>query len=144
MAIRERSAAELRQRLIRRGFDPRVAADVLEWCRRLDYVNDERFVEEWIRSRLTTRPSGRRRLEQELRQKGVDLELARRKLDQLLSDQEEQTHCQEVARKLLPRYQSLPADVRRRRLGALLLRRGFAPEAVQDALGQVDTDSERH
>ncbi|HLT59376.1 MAG: recombination regulator RecX [Limnochordales bacterium] len=142
--MRARSAAELEQRLVRRGFPQAVAAAVVEWCQGLGYVDDERFVEDWVQARGAGRPSGRRRLTQELLAKGIAPDLIRQKLEQLLPEEEERAHCLTLARAQYPRYKELPPEVRRRRLGGFLLRRGFPPEAVQWAIAQVDSDCERH
>ena len=144
LAVRARTARELERRLVRRGFSPAVAAEVLAWCQSLGYVDDELFAEDWIRNRTGSRPSGRRRIEHELREKGIDPELARRKLDELLSDEDEESGCLELARQQYVKLSRMPPEVRRRRLSGFLLRRGFSPEAVQRALAQVDSDYESH
>lgn len=144
LAVRARTAQELERRLVRRGFSPAVAAEVLAWCQSLGYVNDELFAEDWIRNRTGSRPSGRRRIEHELREKGIHPELARRKLDELLSDEDEQARCLELARQQYAKLSRLPPEVRWRRLSGFLLRRGFSPEAVHRALAQVDSGYESH
>ncbi|HEY8418725.1 MAG TPA: regulatory protein RecX [Limnochordales bacterium] len=144
LAARARSAAELAERLARRGFPPPVVTAVLDWCRERGYVDDERFTEDWIRARLARQPAGRERLEHELVQMGIAPELARRQLDHLLPADEEESLCLTVARELSPRYRGLPPEVRARRLGGALCRRGFSLDAVERALAQVDSDCEKH
>jgi len=144
LAVRARPAAELAERLARRGFAPPVITAVLEWCRERGYVDDERFAEDWIRTKLARQPAGRKRLQHELEQMGIAPELARRHLDRLLPAEQEESLCVAAARELSPRYRGLAPEVRARRLGGALYRRGFPPEAVERALAQVDSDCEKH
>lgn len=144
LAARGRSEAELGRRLARKGFPPAVVEDVLAWCRGLGYLDDARFAEEWIRSRASSQAGGRRRVMYELRGKGVAPDLAREKLDELFPEADERAACLAVARRHIARLQDLPPEVRWRRLGTLLLRRGFPSALVQWALAEVDSDYESH
>src|SRR5690606_41517823 len=112
-AVRARTAQELERRLVRRGFSPAVAAEVLAWCQSLGYVNDELFAEDWIRNRTGSRPSGRRRIEHELREKGIHPELARRKMAERLSDEDEQARGRELAGQQYARLSRWPPAVQR-------------------------------
>ncbi|OUM93454.1 MAG: hypothetical protein BAA04_00085 [Firmicutes bacterium ZCTH02-B6] len=143
LAARARSAQELERRLLRRGFAPAVVAEVVAWCHGLGYLDDEQFAEDWIRARVG-RYNGRRRIEHELREKGIPRDVVRRKLAELVSDEDELASCLELARRQYSRVGDLPPEVRRRRVSGFLLRRGFSPEAVQRALAQVDSDYESH
>jgi len=105
-------------------------------------VDDERFARNWTEYRLLHSPSGRRRLEAELRQKGVDAHIVDRVLSELLPPEVEQRLCVEAAVGRARRLHREPPEVRRRRLSAFLARRGFDADAVRTALTQVDTDSD--
>ncbi|MFS8523812.1 MAG: regulatory protein RecX [Limnochordales bacterium] len=129
----------MEDRLRRAGFSDPVIEETVNWCRRLGYVDDERFARSWVEYRLLHSPSGRRRLEAELRQKGVDAPVVERVLADMLPPELEERLCREEAARRARRLAGQPDDVRRRRLAAFLARRGFSPETVYAALAQVDT-----
>lgn len=131
--------AELRDRLGRAGFSPSIVEETVEWCHRIGYVDDARFAAEWIEYRILHNPSGRRRLQQELRQKGVDRALVEQALDEWLPREEERRLCLQAAQRRHPRVARLEPEVRQRRLTSFLQRRGFSYEDIRSALHEVDT-----
>lgn len=114
---------ELRTRLMRKGFEPETIDAALAKLTDVGYLNDERFAELWIENRLAHRPRGKRMLEQELRQKGIDRQI----VDETVSGMEidDRTAALEVARKRLKSVQSLPPDEQKKKLTGILARRGF-------------------
>lgn len=77
---REHGAIELCEKLIKKGFSPGEAKDALESCQRLGLQNDSRFIENYSRSRIR-QGYGPLKITQELKNKGVDLELIQRELE---------------------------------------------------------------
>ncbi|HKP75481.1 MAG TPA: RecX family transcriptional regulator, partial [Longimicrobiaceae bacterium] len=72
LSYRARSAAELKRRLKRKGFDDATSASTVERLDELGVVDDAAFAESFVRDRVRLRPHGVRRLGQELRARGVD------------------------------------------------------------------------
>ncbi|MHB0978599.1 MAG: regulatory protein RecX [Thermoleophilia bacterium] len=70
LEARERSRAEVEQRLRRYGYDDHLVGETLDWLDGLGYVDDRRFAEWFARAR-TRSAWGSRRLRDELRRKGV-------------------------------------------------------------------------
>ncbi len=99
------------------------------------YVDDEAFARYWIEQRETNRPRGRQLLAQELRLKGVDREVIREAIAEAGVD--EQAAARQLAEAKLPRYRQLDPQVRWRRLGAYLMRKGFRYETVRAVLQDV-------
>jgi regulatory protein len=133
LEARQRSAAEVRVRLVHHGYRP----DLVEGCiaRLIDLgvLDDAAFAKAWVDSRDRARPRGERALRQELRQKGID----RAVVDETIEEREaERPDADEDAgRRLLERHASALARVpdpraRRQRAYALLARNGFDPEVA--------------
>lgn len=141
--MRDRTIQELKDRLQRAGFSVQTTAEAVAWCHRLGYVDDARFARNWTEYRIMHSPSGRRRLELELRQKGVSDTIINEILSDMLPTEREQQLCIEAAVRRARRYRGQPADVRDRRLTSFLARRGFSYDAIRRALAQVDTDSDK-
>lgn len=142
LTARGRSKAELRQRLQQAGFSSQVVEETVAWCTRLGYLDDARFASDWIEYRSLHSPSGRRRLLQELRQKGVADEIIVDALEAQLPRELEARLCVELAAGQVRRYARLNPETRRRRLISFLQRRGFRYEDIRNALNEVDTFSD--
>jgi len=132
---RPRSEREIRDRLERHGFAPPVIDAVIAKLEAWRYVDDEEFARYWVEQREANRPRGRRLLEQELWQKGIDREIVRATLDEANLD--ETAAALELARAKLPSYRRLEPAVARRRLGAFLQRKGFSYETVRTVLREL-------
>ncbi len=59
------------QKLQDKEFDQAVIEAVVVYLERLGYINDRQFAEQWAAGRVRLRGFGRRRIEQELRNKGI-------------------------------------------------------------------------
>ena len=138
LSYRPRSYAEVEKKLRDKGFGDVTVRTVLSNLTRLDYVDDEKFADQWAQSRVRLRGLGRRRIERELKDKGVDRETARRALDSVLTaDLEIETAKRAVERKLTS-MRALDRGTRRRRLAGFLERRGFSFSVIRHILKNTD------
>lgn len=134
LAVRLRSRKELTDRLRRRGVSAEIIAGLIADLERDGLVNDVRFADAWVRTRLALAPSGRIRLRYELAQKGVAREVINRILGETVSDRDEGALAWSVASVRLRRYRGLPKQAMYRRLAGLLQRRGFASAVIAQVL----------
>ncbi|MGH2348478.1 MAG: RecX family transcriptional regulator, partial [bacterium] len=104
---------------------------------RPDLLDDRRFARLWIESRLAGGRSGPHRLRAELRLKGIDPAIIEETLGAVLPAQAEAQLAAEAADRYLARRQSLPAEVRVRRLMGLLQRRGFSTGVIAPILRET-------
>ena len=81
LSRREHGARELCDKLEQKGFSSTDAKDALESCQRLGLQNDSRFVENYSRSRIR-QGYGPIKITQELKIKGVDVEIIQHGLRQ--------------------------------------------------------------
>ena len=142
LGYRPRSEAEVRQHLRRQGCTPALADSIIERLRSLNYLNDENFALHWALGRAQARSYGPRRIEQELRHKGVGLPLIGRAIRQAFDEVDENRQ----AKRLLNRHfaeKDLQDPKVRRRAVAFLLRRGYGSNVVFNLLGyRVEEDVE--
>lgn len=80
LANREHSCLELHRKLIKKGFDSTVIATVLTQLQADNFLSEERFVENYLRSRIS-KGYGPLRIEQELRERGISSTLLSQALD---------------------------------------------------------------
>jgi len=137
LSYRPRSAAELRRRLARKGFDAEVVDACVETLGSVGVVDDAAFAETFVRDRVRLRPQGARRMRQELRARGVDAETASAAIDEVM--EVEDASEVDLARAAAARWKPRPGEERdraRRRLHGFLARRGFGGDAVRTVLAE--------
>jgi regulatory protein len=140
LSYRPRSELEVKNYLRQKGCEPQVSEAVIDKLRSLHYLDDLSFAQLWARSRLESRGYGPRRVEQELRIKGIGANVIRETIQQSLNHRSEQ----ESARKILTKRfgaASLQDAKAQRRAVALLQRRGFSSQVIFDLLKyRIDED----
>jgi len=134
LGFRERSTAELSRRLLDAGYPAAVTRPVLDRFRELDLVNDERFARVWASSRAAA-GYGRRRVAQELTQKGVDAGTVRTVLDAAFDADAQVDLARAALRGARP---STRAE--RERLLRRLVSRGFDMSSARAAIDMSDPD----
>ncbi len=137
LMYRPRSRAEVEQRLTEKGFAGPVVRSVLSDLERLGYIDDREFARQWAASRVKLRGIGRRRIEQELRNKGVGRESIREALGQAFEDSSEIDIARREAEKKARSLNRFEPEVRRRRLAGFLERRGFSSDIIRVIMHDV-------
>jgi regulatory protein len=132
IGIRPRSEREVRDYLARKETAPADADTAVERLRGLALIDDLEFAAAWIRHRQSVNPRSRRRLEQELMQKGVERGTIEEALRELDGDTELDTL---VA--LIERKQRLPQYSEREKLMAYFARQGYGYDVIKRALERV-------
>lgn len=127
LAYRARSEKELRDALTRRGVAEDVREETLDRLRQISLLDDEAFARSWVESRHRTSPRGRAMIAAELSAKGVTRETVERCI--LAVDEAEAAY--RAAARRARSLASAPYPEFRRRIGGLLLRRGFGHELAR-------------
>lgn len=137
ISLRPRTQAELRQRLLRKGFSADLAERILARAEEAGLVDDGIFARLYAEDRLISRPCPRRRVVTELRARGVDERLAVEAAQAAFAGISEE----ELARRALEgkraRWEKLPQPVALRRAYSFLLRRGFSPDLARKVAEEV-------
>lgn len=135
LAARACSRKEIEGKLLRIGYRPCTVEMVLYKLEREHLLDDADFARQWVEARC--KKLGRRRIAQELRQKGISAEQTDEALKQV--DEEEQLACAaSLASKALGRAKS-GEDPRKtaQRIIAAIVRRGYDYDVARKALQQV-------
>jgi len=143
LAVRPRTRAELAKALARKEISDEVISEVLDRYDEVGIIDDAAFARAWVSTRHHGRGLARRALANELRQRGVDSEVASEALETLDDEEEAETARALVDRKLRT-TRGTPESVFRRLVG-MLARKGYpagvAIRAVKDALAARDAEA---
>lgn len=133
LGLRDYACKELEQKLYTEA-DPDTAAAVVARLREVGLLDDERYAARLARSLSETKHYPRRRIEQELRHRGISSVLAQTAASELGGEDFEQ------ALALLQKkyYNKLNDPDSRRRVIAALARRGFSYGAIRSAFDALD------
>jgi regulatory protein len=151
LEARQRSAAEVRRRLLLNGYRQDLVEGAIQRLTELAMLDDAAFARSWVESRDRARPRGERVLRRELALKGVDRDV----VDDVIEERDSeaaaeqaggQTPDERAARRLLARNERALARVadpraRRRRAYALLARNGFDSETAVAAIDAAGLSS---
>ena len=150
LAYRARTRTELRRRLRRKGYPD----DIIEACVaslvEKGYLDDEAFAESFARDRVRLRPSGPRRIVQELRAKGVAADVAEPVVENVFAAENvselelARTAAEKWSRSNLRsttgRSRDEPRGKLRRRLYGYLARRGFTGATIWTVIDEIFED----
>ncbi len=137
IARRMYTGKEIRNKLKERAYTDEIIQDVIDIMERYGYVNDSFYAEEWIQSRIKSKPKGKIALRQELARKGIDKTIIEDALNQAFDESRESDMALELARRKVNSYSKDDPAVARRKLQSFLLRRGFSYETVRNAIEQA-------
>lgn len=138
LSYKARTTSELKQRLGRKGFSPDIISHTLQRLAELKMVDDAGFARRFAEDRITIGHKGKWRVRGELLKRGID----RKQIDEAIAEApDEVAAAKEVAQKYLSRNRRLEPDVLKRRVFALLARRGFSPDTIRQAINVEEAES---
>lgn|SRR5690554_1025467 len=121
-----RSAAQLREGLLKREVEPDVVEEIIERYREVGLLDDPELAATIARTRHRERGRSRRAVRQELQRKGFEPEDIDAALEQI-SDDDEHAVARELAVKRWNQLEGVDRDKRVRRVVGMLGRRGYSP-----------------
>ncbi|MDP2941399.1 MAG: regulatory protein RecX [Candidatus Omnitrophota bacterium] len=133
LKFRQRSEQEIREKLKRKKFSPEIIRETVIFLKEKAFLDDQIFAREWISSRLK-RPLGIRRIRQELKLKGVPDKIIQSEIEQAGQDYREEAVVEAIAQEKAQRLKGLDPQKAKRRIYGYLLRRGFSPDSVSEAV----------
>ena len=137
-----RTRLDLARRLRQKGYAAATIDAVIERLAGVGLVDDVEYARAFLAGRWSRRSAGWRRLELELRKRGVsapDVVAARARIEAEAGPADDLAAARRVLSQVGRRYAALDPRTRRQRLYALLARRGFEGDVIRRALEEDDT-----
>ena len=132
LSYRARSRKEMLERLRAKGFETEDIDAVMEFLGKSNLLNDAELASELLSYSARSKPLGRNGIRMLMFKRGIDKPLIDETLLEHTSDMEEKAAMEFASRKsrVLGSY---PPQVARRRLWAMLQRRGFRSDVIRKA-----------
>jgi regulatory protein len=128
LGYRARSEKEVCDRLLRHGYGEETVGGVIGRLKELGYLDDAEFARQLAREKA--RKYGPRRVSVELRQSGVDGEIAREAVEEEFAERSELEAAFSAASRRYNRGGGSDAEVRR--VNGFLMRRGYSAEVCAE------------
>ena len=135
--LAEHSAFMLRTKLRQRGFEVSVIERVLEQLKEKNYLDDRRFAELWVRSRLKRNPAGKSVLISGLRAKGVGARDAEDVVSELLDEDALMEGARKVYAKAARKKNSTPEKIK-----AAMMQKGYSLSVIRLIAKEVSDGQE--
>ena len=134
---RDHSKYELTQKLIRKGFTLEDTERAVAECERLDYINDERTSQVYIRQ-LSSKGYGLKRIRLEMSKKGLSDDVIQNILAEAISDLDEPKSAEQILRKNIRRFErEIDPKKKRAKVYRFLYSRGFSQDTIRKLLNNA-------
>jgi regulatory protein len=134
LARRELSESQIRQRLVRRGYETDAIDEAIARLRSDGSINDARVAGAIARTETAVKRRGKRRVLQQIEQAGIARSAARRAVDETFVDIDEHTLLTSALGRRLKGDRPIADDREFQRLFRYLVRQGFDTDDVFRAL----------
>jgi len=131
---RELTVKQLRERLVYRAHDREEIERAIEHLLETKALDDARVAAAYVRTALKIKGRGRVRIQRELREMGIDRDVATAALADAFGDVDERALIGAAIKKKLRGHSKLATPADYARLYQFLMRQGFTPEGVNAAL----------
>ncbi|MDD2673173.1 MAG: regulatory protein RecX, partial [Syntrophales bacterium] len=135
--FRPRSENEIISRLEDKGYGTTVIKKAVKYLKGADYLNDAEFCRIWIGSRRD-KPLGFKKIIQELKEKGVKRDIIEHAVKESQCDYNEGEVIERLVSKRFGQARGPDKGDIKRRAYSFLLRRGFSPDAVNEAVSKIE------
>lgn len=141
LSYRMRSEKELFDYLKEQEVPEEEAAEMIEKMRRLDFVDDQRFSDAFVRTKRDQSKKGPNIIRQELKQKGVSENIMNKSLEQY-TPEEQLDLAIELAEKKQRSYKKESSRQKEQKLIQFLIQKGFSHSVAAEALKEADIEND--
>ncbi len=138
LGYRARSEAEIKDKMIKKGYSEKSVEEALKYLRELKYIDDEEYARLYIKNRVNTKKLGYNRIKSELYQKRVNGATIEDTMKEIFSCEDEYDRALELAeRKMSTSYKNDDTQAAYRKLGGFLQRKGYSFDTIMKVLNKV-------
>lgn len=137
LGFRMRSEFEVKEKLLELEYGEAVVLEAIVKLRRLGFLDDKNFAEALMETRIRTSKRGPRKIQEELKQKGIKKELLEEVLESY-SEESQITIARELAEKEASKNRALSPRQTEQRIQNLLQRQGYSFSIIKEALADID------
>ncbi len=137
LGYRARSEKELRNKILEKGYSRKATNSVIAELKREGLINDKKFGQHWIKTRLENNARSLLVIKRELLLKGIDKEIVESLLDDFNQDFDEEKVVRRLIDSRMRVVRGLDPEKVKHRLYGFLKRRGFSSQIILKILSDV-------
>ncbi|MDD5014079.1 MAG: regulatory protein RecX [Atribacterota bacterium] len=134
------SRYEISNKLNSKGYTKNIISNLIFWLESNNYIDDELFASMWAQFRLQNKPIGRYKLNQELRIKGIKLEIIQKVIDKTYKEIDEITLARNLIEKKIESTKIKNIKIDPKKIYNFLLRRGFSGKVSKNIYNELNNE----
>lgn len=131
LKLRDRSIGEMEEKFGRKDFSKEEISKTITLLIEKDFLNDQRFAQNFVRFRKSIKPTGKYYLQKKLYEKKIPKEIIENILNENLDQESE---IEEAADHWIIRNKKVPKEKIYEKLSRHLVSRGFEWEKIRDVV----------
>lgn len=143
LSYRARSRKELEDKLKKKKYDSELINKCLDNLEKTGLINDNAFAKGWIKNRLSSKPKGKRILQRELEQKGINGNIIKDVMNETYETVDEVGLVKDLAERKWKSLSRLDFQKANQRLFSYLARRGFGYDIISKVMKEYKTKTGR-
>jgi regulatory protein len=138
LSMRLHSIKELKQKLRLKKYNEHIIEEVTANLLQNNYLNDEKFAEQFIKDKTTLKKVGSGKLKIELIKRGISKEIILEKLKSI-SSEESTVNCMQLAQKKINVLRNRSKEIKneKNKVYSFLLSKGYEPEIIVTVLNKL-------
>ncbi len=138
LSHKARNEYEIKDKMIKKGYDEETIAEAIKYLKEQNYINDEEYAESYIKDKINIKKLGYVRIKNELFQKRIDGEIIEDTLSKFVDMEDEYKRALELAeKKKNTTYKNDDAQAAYRKLGGFLQRKGYSVDTTIKVLNKI-------
>jgi regulatory protein len=138
LSMRLHSIKELKQKLKLKKYDEQIIEEVTAKLLQNNYLNDEKFAEQFIKDKTALKKMGSTKIKIELLKRGIPKEIISEKL-KIVSNDESFDNCLQLAQKKINLLRSRSKEIKneKNKVYSFLLSKGYESETIASVLNKL-------
>lgn len=138
LSMRLHSIKELKQKLKLKKYNENIIEEVTANLLQSDYLNDEKFAEQFIKDKTTLKRMGSSKIKIELIKRGIPKEIILEKLKSISGD-ESYNNCMQLAQKKINSLRNRKKEIKqeKNKVYSFLLSKGYEAELISNVLNKL-------
>ena len=137
LARRAHSVQELREKLLKKGYDLKAIAGILEELKHKNYLNDQDFARLLVKDEIQLHKCGPLLLKQKLLSKGIEATYIDELLKNFYPDEKQIRNCRYLAQKKLNTLAKKTPLKQKQQLAAYLKSKGYLWSTIQPIINRL-------
>ena len=133
-----RTEKEVERKMKEKEYADDIIENTIYYLKEYKYLDDEDYARKFIKDKSSLSKMGKERIKRELYMRGVDPEITKREIEEIIDPDEEYETAMEMAiKKANSTYKNDEPNALYRKLGGFLQRKGYSMDIVMKILKEI-------